>query len=151
MVNDLTDEEMVKRKEDARDKQERKIEIRDAVSNGINRSDLTDKERIHIIERNCDERGNMINVISDDALQLARRILKIGKEVNLIETDVIDVKREIDIIKNRAEDIKEEADRYEIREDKKFEIRRDTILRILAIGVPVLVSVIGLLLLYGRF
>jgi hypothetical protein len=147
---DLTDEELVTKKEADINKINRKRDIRDAVNGDIDRSDLTDKERLRRVERDSNERNITVDTLATEELRLARRIVTIGRDLNKAESDLIEIQRELTIIKDKAEDVKKEADKYETREDKKFEVRRDTILRILAFGVPALIAIIGFLLYYKR-
>jgi TolA-binding protein len=89
--------------------------------------------------------------ITDKIDPINEYIENLSNEQKATRIDVSDIKREIDTIKGKAADINKEADKYEIREDKEFEIRRDTTLRLLAIGVPISITIIGFLLFSKRF
>lgn len=88
--------------------------------------------------------------ITDKIDPITDYIENLANEQKASGIDVIDIKREIDLIKGKAADVNKEEDKYEIREDKQFEIHRDTILRIVGISVPALITIIGFVLVYGR-
>ena len=147
--NDLNDDEMVSKKEDAIGKRERKSDIRDAINGDYNIEDCTDTERIRKIERISTERTTFVDELAADELQLARRILKIGRQMNTLELEYIDVIKQLDDIKNKAKKLKKDEEDFDVRREHNADTKRDLILRIIGYAIPIMAIIAGILIAKG--
>ena len=144
--DDLTDEEMVQHKKKVIDKHDRKRDIQEAI-NGINRpEDCTDDERIARVERDSYYRGLFVDELSEDALQMSRRILRIGRQITSLEIEYDDILTQLKNIKEKAEKLKKDEEDFDVRREHKSDTKRDTILGILAITIPAIAVVVGILI-----
>ena len=144
--DDLTDEEMVQHKRKVIDKRTHKKDIQEVV-NGINRpEDCTDDERIARVERDSYNRGLFVDELAEDALQMARRILRIGSQINSLELEYNDALSQLEDIKENAAKLKKDEEDFDVRREHKSDTRRDTILGILAITIPAIAVVVGILI-----
>lgn len=95
-----------------------------------------DEKRIKLIEDN-------IAIVSRDTLRLIKKMAKLNEDVAEIDNDLEKVKVDVKLIKERAVIIKEEADKYETKDDKAWERKRDTILRLAVIVISIIAIIIS--------
>jgi len=141
----FNDREMVKKKERAINKTERKREIRDAVNNGRSDDSYTDSQRLSKIEKKIVDAENIVDDLSEDSLQLARRVVNLGRTVNKEEERLLDFNNRIGRMEENAIQVEEDADRFEQKHDRTWELRRNKIVLIL-MGLALLTSVIAILI-----
>lgn len=144
--NNLTDEEMTQHKKETIEKRTHKKDIQEVV-NGIKRpGDCTDNERIARVERDSYNRGLFVDELAEDALQMSRRILRIGRQITNLEAEYNDVLSQLKDIKEKAEKLKKDEEDFDIRREHKSDTKRETILSILAITIPAIAVVVGILI-----
>jgi len=144
--NDLTDEEMTQHKKETIEKRGYKKDIQEVV-NGIKRpGDCTDDERIARVERDSYNRGLFVDELAEDALQMSRRILRIGRQITNLEAEYNDALSQLKDIKEKADQLKKDEEDFDVRREHKSDTKRETILSILAITIPAIAVVVGILI-----
>ena len=137
----FNDREMVRKKEKAINKTERKREIREAVNNNKSNQDCTDEERLTRVERKIVDAENTVDDLAGESLQLARRVVNLGRIVNKEEERLIDFNSRIGRMEEKAADVQRESDKYEIKEDTASDNRTRNILTIIIIIVSSVSSI----------
>jgi hypothetical protein len=144
--NNLTDEEMTQHKKESIGKRAYKKDIQEVV-NGIKRpGDCTDDERIARVEHDSYNRGLFVDELAEDALQMSRRILRIGRQITNLEAEYNDALSQLKDIKEKAEKLKKDEEDFDVRREHKSDTKRETILSILAITIPAIAVVVGILI-----
>jgi len=139
------DDQMVRKKERAIDKTERRKEVQEAVSNGKVNEEYTDKQRLTRIEKNIKHAEEIVDDLAEESLTLARRVVDLGRTVNREEQRLSQFVNRIDNLEIKAHNVEEEADKYEIKVDKKADTARDVRLRwiviIIALGSAIFAGI----------
>lgn len=147
--DDLTDEEMVQHKRDTIDKRTRKQDIQEAVNGSKGNECKSDSERINRVERDSYNRGIFADELAEDALQMARRILRIGRQINKLETEYNDALGQLKDIKEKAKKLKKDEEDFDVRREHKSDTRRDTILKVVGFTIPITAILVGLAISLG--
>jgi hypothetical protein len=144
--NKFTDEEMTQHKKETIEKRVHKKDIQEVV-NGIKRpGDCTDDERIARVERDSYNTGLFVDELAEDALQMSRRILRIGRQITNLEAEYNDALCQLKDIKEKAAKLKKDEEDFDVRREHKSDTKRETILSILAITIPAIAVVVGILI-----
>jgi hypothetical protein len=144
--NKFTDEEMIQHKKESIEKRTYKKDIQEVV-NGIKRpGDCTDDERIARVERDSYNRGLFVDELAEDALQMSRRILQIGRQITNLEAEYNDTLYQLKDIKEKAAKLRKDEEDFDVRREHKSDTKRETILSILAITIPAIAVVVGILI-----
>lgn len=95
------------------------------------------ERRLGIIETGIDE-------MSRDSLTISRRVLKLSTKVADLDKELTGVQGEIVLIKDRATALKETTAGIARKKEKKMDIRRDTIIRLIIIIISLTAIIISI-------
>lgn len=151
--NGYDDAELIHKKEKELDRVELRRMIQESVDNALigasnhdSREGMSEVQRLHANEAKIKIIEDVVAELSEDSLILARRVLKLGESISEVNKIVSDIQVEVKEMKIVANTVEDTEDKFIERTDKKWESKRDTILKISVMIisiVAILVSIWG--------
>jgi len=141
-LNGNTDEELVQKKEKAIDRTEHRRDIQHAITDGRSDDSYTDGQRLTRIEKKIREAEGVVDDLASESLQLARRVVNLGRDVNKEEQRLIDFNSRI----SRMEDKTEDDEREESKEDMKSNRILDRKISVTQASLLIIVSIIAIII-----
>lgn len=144
--NGTTDEEMVQKKEKAIDRTEHRRDIQHAITDGRSDDSYTDSQRLTRIEKKIREAEGVVDDLASESLQLARRVVNLGRAVNQEEQRLIDFNSRISRMEDKTQDEENEESKEDIKSnrllDRKISITTAFIFIILSI-IAIIISIVS--------
>jgi len=145
-MNGSTDEEMVQKKEKAIDRTERKRDIQHAITDGRSDDSFTDSQRLTRIEKKIHEAEDVVDDLASESLQLARRVVNLGRAVNQEEQRLIDFNSRISRMEDKTHKDEDEESKDELKSDKWLDRKISITTSLIFISLSLAAIIISLFL-----